>query len=199
MGSQRVQTRVSNFTIHYSLFTIFSSQVLSLLILMSFSAPFDFASGGFLAALPLISTSWIFRLELRKGLGGYLQEMGKRRASVPGSSAGKEIRLQCRRPKVHIPGSGRFPGEGIGYLLQYSLSSLVSQTVKNLPAMWETWVRSQGWEDPLEESMATHSSILAWRIPMDREACQYTVSGVVKSWHSWATKRSTAPQAPSQF
>ena len=43
--------------LHYSLFTIFSSQVLSLLILMSFSAPFDFASGGFLAALPLISTS----------------------------------------------------------------------------------------------------------------------------------------------
>ena len=39
-----------------------------------------------------------------------------------------------------------------------------------LPAMWETWVRSMGWEDPLEEGMATHSSILAWRIPMDRGA-----------------------------
>ena len=42
--------------------------------------------------------------------------------------------------------------------------------VKNLPALWETWVQSLGWEDPLEEGMATHSSILAWRIPMDRGA-----------------------------
>ena len=41
--------------------------------------------------------------------------------------------------------------------------------VKNPPAMWETWVRSLAWEDPLEEGMATHSSILAWRIPMDEE------------------------------
>ena len=49
-------------------------------------------------------------------------------------------------------------------------TSLVVQMVKNLPAMWETWVQSLGWEDPLEEGMAIHSSILAWRIPMDREA-----------------------------
>ena len=42
---------------------------------------------------------------------------------------------------------------------------LVAQLVKNLPAMWETWVRSLGWEDPLEKGKATHSSILAWRIP----------------------------------
>ena len=41
--------------------------------------------------------------------------------------------------------------------------------VKNLPAMWETWVQSLGWEDPLEEGMATHSSILAWRIPWTEE------------------------------
>ena len=54
--------------------------------------------------------------------------------------------------------------------------------VKNLPAMWETWVQSLGWEDPLEENMATHSSILAWRIPMDRGAWQATVHGVAKSW-----------------
>ena len=46
------------------------------------------------------------------------------------------------------------------------------QMVKNLPAMWETWVRSLGWEDPLEKEMATHSSILAWRIPTDRGTCQ---------------------------
>ena len=64
-----------------------------------------------------------------------------------------------------IPGSGRSAGEGIGYPLQYSWASLVAQLVKNLPAMWETWVRSLGWEDPLEKGMATHCSILAWRIP----------------------------------
>ena len=45
----------------------------------------------------------------------------------------------------------------------------VAQLVKNPPAMWETWVRSLGWEDPLEEHMATHSSILAWRIPWTEE------------------------------
>ena len=50
------------------------------------------------------------------------------------------------------------------------LFPLVAQTVKNLPAMWETWVPSLGWEDPLEKRMATHSSILAWRIPMTKGA-----------------------------
>ena len=52
---------------------------------------------------------------------------------------------------------------------------------KNLPAMQETWVRSLGWEDPLEEGMATHTSILAWRTPMDRGAWQVTIHGVTKS------------------
>ena len=55
------------------------------------------------------------------------------------------------------------------------------QTVKNLSTMLETWVRSPGWEDPLEEGMATHSSILAWRIPMDRGAWRATVHGVAES------------------
>ena len=55
---------------------------------------------------------------------------------------------------------------------------LVAQTVKNPPATWETWVQSLGWEDPLEEGMATHSSILAWRISMDRRAWWATVHGV---------------------
>ena len=64
-----------------------------------------------------------------------------------------------------IPGLGRSAGEGIGYPLQYSLASLVAQLVKNLPAMHETWVQSLGWEDPLEKGKATHSSILAWKIP----------------------------------
>ena len=57
----------------------------------------------------------------------------------------------------------------------------MAQLVKNLPVMRETWVRFLGWEDPLEEGMTTHSSILAWRIPMDRGAWQATVHGVAKS------------------
>ena len=57
----------------------------------------------------------------------------------------------------------------------------MAQKLKNLPAMWETWVRSLGWEDPLEEGMATHSSIIAWRIPMDRGAWWATLHGVAKS------------------
>ena len=56
---------------------------------------------------------------------------------------------------------------GIISSLEMIWASLVAQTVKNLPAVRETWVRSLGWEDPLEEGMATHSSILAWGIPMD--------------------------------
>ena len=58
---------------------------------------------------------------------------------------------------------------------------LVAQMVKNPPAMQETWVHSLGWEDPLEEGIATHSSILAWRIPMDRETWWATTHGVTKS------------------
>ena len=80
-----------------------------------------------------------------------------------------------------IPGSGRSPGEGIGYPLLYSWASLVAQLVKNPPAMRETWVQSLSWEDPLEEGMATHSSILAWRISMDRGTWQATVPGTEKS------------------
>ena len=60
------------------------------------------------------------------------------------------------------------------------LVSLVTQTVKNLPAMWESWVHSLGWEDPLEEGMATYSSILAWRIPWTEEPDRL-VHGVAKS------------------
>ena len=69
-----------------------------------------------------------------------------------------------------IPGSRRSLGEGIGYPLRYSWASLVAQTVKNPPAMREIWIQSLGWEDTLKEGMATHSSILAWQIPMDRGA-----------------------------
>ena len=60
-------------------------------------------------------------------------------------------------------------------------ASLVAQMVKNLPALWETWVQSLGREDSLEKGMATHSSILAWRIPCTREAWWVTACGVTKS------------------
>ena len=76
----------------------------------------------------------------------------------PGSSPGKESTFNAQ---YLIQFLKRSPGEGIGYPLQYSWASLVAQTVKNLPAMQETWVGSLGWEDSLEEGMATHSSILA--------------------------------------
>ena len=57
----------------------------------------------------------------------------------------------------------------------------MAQVVKNLPAIWETWVQSLGCEDALEEDMATHSNILAWRTPMDRGAWWAAVHGVTKS------------------
>ena len=82
----------------------------------------------------------------------------------PGSSAGKEFTCNAGDPGS-ITGLGRSPGEGLGYPLQYSCASLVARVVKNPPAMQETWVRSLGWEDPLEKGKATHSSVLAWRIP----------------------------------
>ena len=66
------------------------------------------------------------------------------------------------------PFEGPFPGEGIGYPLQYSWVSLEAQMVENPPAMRETRVRSLGCEGALEEGMATHFSILAWRIPIDK-------------------------------
>ena len=82
----------------------------------------------------------------------------------PDSSVGKES--ACNAGELNsISGSGRSAGEGIGYPLQYSWASFLAQLVKNLPAMWKTWVRSLGWEDPLGKGKATQSSILAWWIP----------------------------------
>ena len=91
----------------------------------------------------------------------------------PGGSDGEES--SCNAGDLgSIPGSGRSPREENGNPLQYSWASLVAQLVKKPPAMWETWTRSLGWEDPLEKGMATPSSILAWRI-------SWTVHGVAKS------------------
>ena len=99
----------------------------------------------------------------------------------PHSSVGKESACNARDPGL-IPRLGRSPGEGIGYPLQFSWASLTAQIVKNLPVMWETQVQSLGWEDPLEEGMATHSDILAWRITMDRGAWWTTAHGVKIHW-----------------
>ena len=78
----------------------------------------------------------------------------------PDSSVGKESTCNAGNPGS-IPGLERSAGEGIDYPLQYSWTFLLAQLVKNPPAMWETWVRSLDWEDPLEKGKATHSSILA--------------------------------------
>ena len=86
----------------------------------------------------------------------------------PGSSAGKDSTCKAGHPGS-IPGLERSSGEGIGYSFHYSWASLVAQTIKNPFTMRETWVRLLGWEDPLEEGKATHSSILAWRIPWTEE------------------------------
>ena len=82
----------------------------------------------------------------------------------PCGSAGKEYACNAVDPGSNI-GSGKSPGEGIGYTFQYSWASLVAQLVKNMPAMQETWFQSLGWVDPLEKGKATHSSSLAWRVP----------------------------------
>ena len=82
----------------------------------------------------------------------------------PDSSVGKESACNAGDPGL-IPGLGRSLGEGMGYPLQYSWASLVAQLVKNPLAKQETWVRSLGWEDPLEKGKATHFSILGWRMP----------------------------------
>ena len=91
----------------------------------------------------------------------------------PDSSVGKES--TCNAP-VWFLGGGRSAGERIGCPLQYSLASLVAQLGKYPPTMRETWVRSLGWEDPLEKRKVTHSSILVWRIPWP------TVLWVAKRW-----------------
>ena len=98
------------------------------------------------------------------------------RWGFPHPSVGKESACNTGDSGL-IPGLGRSSGEGIDYPLQYFWASLMAPLVKNPPAMWETWVRSLGWEDPLEKGKATHSGILAWRIP-------WTMQRV---GHAWAT------------
>ena len=127
---------------------------------------------------------------------GKLQSMGPQRVGhnwvtftlgFPGSSAGKELTYNAGDPSL-IPGSGRSPGERIGYPLQYSWTPLVAQTP---PAMQKTQVWILGQEDPLEKEMATHSSILAWRIPWTEEPGRLQSSGPKRVRHNWATNTFT--------
>ena len=99
---------------------------------------------------------------------------------IPGLGTSQLSQLVKKLPGL-IPWSGRSTGEGIGYPHQYSCTSLVAQLVKNLPAMRETWVQSLSWEEPLEKGKATHSSILAWRIPWAESM------GSQRVGHDWAT------------
>ena len=78
----------------------------------------------------------------------------------PDRSVGKDSTCNAGHPGS-IPGSRRSTGEGKGYPFQYSWASIVAQLIKNLPTMWETWVRFLHWKDPLEKGKATHSIILA--------------------------------------
>ena len=92
-----------------------------------------------------------------------LNSYGYRFHCFPCGSAGKDSACNTGEPGS-VPRSGRSTGEGVSCPLQYSWASLVAQLVKNLPAMQKTWIRSLGWEDPLEKGTAIHSSIPAWRI-----------------------------------
>ena len=97
-------------------------------------------------------TRWTFVGKVMSLLFNILSRLG-----FPDNSVGKESACNVEDPGS-IPGSGRSPGEGIGYSLQYSWASLAAQLEKNLPEIRETWVRSLGWEDPPEKVKATHSS-----------------------------------------
>ena len=89
-----------------------------------------------------------------------------------------------KRPLWYSKNSSRIP---LYYLLHLYFYTLVAQRLKHLPAMWETWVRSLGWEDPLEKEMATHSSILAWRIPWMEEPGGLQFMGLQRVGHNWVT------------
>ena len=99
-----------------------------------------------------IFDSYILRTELSSSCyrNKYLIFTSTCTRGFPHSSAGKESACNAG-DSSSIPGSGRSAREGIDYLLQYSWVSLVAQLVKNLPAMWETWVQSLGWEESLGE------------------------------------------------
>ena len=129
--------------------------------------------------IPAITGRYLFTC--KENRVGQLYDILNSEKGFPDSSAGKESASNAGDPGL-IPGSGRSTGKGIGYPLQYSWASLVAQLVKNPLAMQETWVQFLGWEDPLEKGKATHSSILAWRIPWTVQSI-----GSQRVWHDWVT------------
>ena len=92
----------------------------------------------------------------------------------------EETTCNARDPGL-IPGTERSPGEEIGYPLQYSWASLVAQTVKNLPAMQETWVQSLGWEDPWRREWQPTPVFWPGEFHRQRSLAGYVVHGVTKS------------------
>ena len=133
------------------------------------------------------------------GRPGMLQSMGSQRIghdwatelNWTGSSADKESACSAEDPGL-IPGSGRSPGEWIGYPLQYSWASLVTQTVKNPPAVRDTWVWSLGREALLEEGIATTPVFLPGEPQWTEELSGLQSMGSQRVGHNWATKHSIA-------
>ena len=100
-------------------------------------------------------------------------------------------------PRYQVVGPGFEPGHLTLQPESESGASLVAQMVESLPAVQEIWVRSLGWEDPLEKGMATHSSILAWRIPWREEpGGLQKYLGLQKSRHDWSTNTFTFFASP---
>ena len=94
-------------------------------------------------------------------------------------------------PKCHLKDSN----SGIYWVPPLACgTSLVAQTVKHPPTMWETWVQSLGWDDLLEKEMATHSSILAWKIPWMEEPGRLQSMGLQRGGHNWATSQMSVLQ-----
>ena len=107
----------------------------------------------------------------------------------PGSSAGKESTCNagdCRSRRFN-PWVWKIPWRRDRLPTPYSWAALVAQLVKNPPAMWETWVWSLGWKDPLEKGKASHSRVLAWRIPRIEESGGLSTMGSQRIRHKWAT------------
>ena len=114
-------------------------------------------------------------------VGTWIQSRKNKRLYRSSGVLAAQFRFTLVLAAVLAPSGGSFP-PWFKYRWGPPCASLTAQLVKNLPATQESQVQSLGREDPLEEGMTTHSSILAWRIPMGRGAWQGAVHGVTKSW-----------------
>ena len=117
---------------------------------------------------------WHFNAKIRKS---------PRKTRMVGPHTFILVRGSLRIPNSGAPVTRHWVGD-----LALLWASLVAQMEKNPPAMWETWIWSLGWEDLLEEGMATHSSILSWRIPWTEEPGRLQSMGSQRVRHNWATK-----------